>query len=113
MGKGYTVALGKGNWKVISSQRGAQRDKLFVVLVPIVLNSGLLKITVTFFQQLWGYSDATTDSVFIKKTWKTPIIDEKNMVNMKFDEHKYVSKVPCLGNITNMILQHGSWKSSV
>jgi len=25
---------------------------------------------------------------------KTPIMDEKNMVNIKFDEHKYVSKVP-------------------
>ena len=39
---------------------------------------------------------------------KKPVIDKKNMVNMKFDEHKYVSKVLCLGNITNMILQHGS-----
>ena len=31
---------------------------------------------------------------FYKENMKTPISDEKNMVNMKFDEHKYVSKVP-------------------
>jgi hypothetical protein len=33
------------------------------------------------------------DSGFIKKIIKTPVIDAKNMANMKFDEHKYVSKV--------------------
>jgi len=48
-----------------------------------------------------------TDNVFIENTLKTPVIDEKNMANMNFDEHKYVSI--SLGNITKYQYDIATW----
>ena len=65
------------------------------------------KIAATFFQQLCSYSDAMTDNVFIENTWKTSVIDEKNMANMNFNEHKYV--FISLGNITKYQYDIATW----